>query len=314
MGASARNGQEAGRQHTACVIAAFGRQCLVRFDGEGTTRQAVRRGKRGDLVVGDRVTCLADGPTIVVESILPRRALLFRADGLRTKEMAANLDLMVVVYAPQPRFNLWFVWRALVAAAAAGIAQLVVLNKADLPTASDTDGAADVLRQLQALGYATLQLSAKHDSQAAERALRAYIGNRVALLIGQSGMGKSTLLNLLVPDAMARTQEYSTALNLGRQTTTAARWFDLPASEGGAVIDTPGFQEFGVAHLSIADLASALPEFAAALGHCRFADCRHLDEPGCAVHALRAAGNISAARYAFYRALAQATLAPSPAR
>jgi ribosome biogenesis GTPase len=125
---------------------------------------------------------------------------------------------------------------------------------------------------------------------------------RNTLLVGQSGMGKSTLLNLLVPDAQARTQEISTRLNLGRQTTTVSRWFRL--AEGGALVDSPGFQSFGLRHLDARALADAMPEFAPLRGQCRFADCRHLDEPDCAVRAALARGEIAAARYAFYRQLA----------
>jgi ribosome biogenesis GTPase len=113
-------------------------------------------------------------------------------------------------------------------------------------------------------------------------------------------MGKSTLLNLQV-DANARTQEYSTRLNVGKQTTTASRWFDVPAEHGGgALIDTPGFTAFGLAHLTPSEFATALPDFRPYLGHCRFNDCRHLGEPDCAVRAAVAQGKISAGRYAFY--------------
>ena len=117
-------------------------------------------------------------------------------------------------------------------------------------------------------------------------------------------MGKSTLLNLLVPDAGARTREYSQRLDLGKQTTTASRRFTLPC--GGSIVDTPGFQEFGLAHVPVTQLAESFPEFHPALGHCRFQDCRHLTEPGCAVRALVGAGSVAADRYAFYRSLAEA--------
>ena len=117
-------------------------------------------------------------------------------------------------------------------------------------------------------------------------------------------MGKSTLLNLLVPDAGARTQEYSQRLDLGKQTTTASRRFALPF--GGSIVDTPGFQEFGLAHVPVGQLAESFPEFRPALGQCRFQDCRHLTEPGCAVRALVGDGKVAADRYAFYRSLAEA--------
>jgi ribosome biogenesis GTPase len=115
-------------------------------------------------------------------------------------------------------------------------------------------------------------------------------------------MGKSTLINLLVPLANARTQEYSLRLNVGRQTTSASRLF--PLDGGGDIIDTPGFQAFGLAHLDLQQLAAAMPDFAPRLGRCRFADCRHLNEPDCAIRAAIASGGIDAARHAFYAELA----------
>jgi ribosome biogenesis GTPase len=291
----------AGPGFEARVVAAYGRHWLVR-DAANTLWQAVRRGKRGDVVVGDRVRCAVTAHDAVIEEVLPRASLFYRAAAHRTKELAANVDLVVLVYAPRPAFNLHFLWRALVAARAADVAALAVLNKTDL---SETDGEARAtLDRLAALGTATLALSAKRDAAEAAAALRTALAGRVGLLVGQSGMGKSTLLNLLVPDANARTQEYSARLNLGKQTTTAARWFDLPG--GGALIDTPGFQEFGLTHLSRSQVAVALPEFAPCLGHCRFSDCRHLEEPDCAVRAAVADGAIDARRYAFYRDLATA--------
>lgn len=126
-------------------------------------------------------------------------------------------------------------------------------------------------------------------------------------MVGQSGMGKSTLLNLLIPDARARTQEYSQRLNAGRQTTTASRWFAFDADS--ALVDTAGFEEFGLAHLSIGEIATTFPEFEALLGHCRFQDCRHVEEPGCAIRAALAAGAIAPERYQFYRSLAVAARA-----
>ncbi len=288
----------------ALVIAGYGRQALVR-DTTSRLWQATRRGKKGDVVVGDHVDCVRSGEAAVIETVLPRTSLLYRAAEHRTKALAANVDLMLLVYAPRPAFNLHFLWRALLAAQTAGIEALAVLNKVDLP--DGLPAAQQALDELAALGTATLALSAKQAPQEAAQRLTPRLTGRRSLLVGQSGMGKSTLLNLLVPDAGARTQEFSAALNLGRQTTTAARWFDLPG--GGAVIDTPGFQEFGLAHLNASEVAAALPDFAACLGGCRFADCRHLEEPDCAVRAAVAAGAIEARRYDFYRGLARTAAA-----
>jgi len=279
----------------ARVVAGYGRHYIVE-DGAGLLHEAQRRGKRGDVVIGDRVRCQrAAVAQAAIESILPRTSLLMRAEGTRSKALAANVDRVVVVFAPRPAFNERFVWRALLAAEAAGIAPLIVLNKTDL----DEDGAGGrALARLARLGYATLAVSAKAAPVQARTALRAALGSASNLMVGQSGMGKSTLINLLVPQANARTQEYSARLNLGRQTTTASRLFALEGD--GDIIDTPGFQAFGLAHLDPQRLAAAMPEFVPLLGHCRFNDCRHLAEPDCAIRASIATGAIDATRHSFY--------------
>lgn len=284
----------------ARVTAAYGRQFVVE-DGVGRTLRAVRRGKRGDVTVGDEVEITLDGATqAVIDRVAPRASVLMRADGLREKTLAANIDQVAVVFAPQPPFNEEFIWRALLAAHGAGIASLVILNKTDLP---QQDAARAALALLDSLGVPTLAVSAHADPDGARARLLERLRAHHTLLVGQSGMGKSTLLNLLVPDANARTQEFSRRLNLGRQTTTASRWFWLPA--GGAIVDSPGFQSFGLSHLDAAAIAAGMPEFAPYLGRCRFNDCRHLEEPGCAVRAALDQGAIDAARYAFYRTLLQ---------
>jgi ribosome biogenesis GTPase len=298
----------AGRPLLARVVATFGRHSLVRAADSAAAPLliATRRGKRGDVVVGDLVRCTLDGEQAAIESIEPRRSLLFRADAHRVKELAANIDLMAIVFAPRPPFNPHFIWRALAAAQAAGIAALAVLNKTDIADGIDLARAA--LAQAARLGVATLAISAKATPAVARAQLAAATGGRATLLVGQSGMGKSTLLNLRV-DANARTQEYSTRLNVGKQTTTASRWFDIPAAEGGgALIDTPGFTAFGLSHLSLAQRAAALPDFVPFLGQCRFSDCRHLSEPDCAIRAAVKHGEVDAARYAFYAELAAETL------
>lgn len=287
---------------TATVVATFGRQCLVDA-GAGKVLLAVRRGKRGDVVVGDRVELAATHTEpAVIEAIAPRSSLLFRADAARTKEMAANIDQVALVYAPQPAYAEIFIWRALVAARAAEIGAIVILNKADLLEAHPQ--AENARARLEKLGYSTLQISAKHQAHAARKTLLQALSGRITLLAGQSGMGKSTLLNVLVPHAAARTQEFSTRLNSGKQTTTASRWFDLPEADGGgAVVDSPGFQAFGLSHLEPEAAARTLPDFVPHLGQCRFSDCKHLEEPDCAIRAALNQGEIHPSRYAFYRDL-----------
>jgi ribosome biogenesis GTPase len=286
----------------ARVIGTFGRTSML-DDGSGTTWSAVRRGRRGDLVVGDEVMATVSGPgQAAVESIEPRRSLLFRADEFRTKELAANIDRVLIIFASRPSFNLWFLWKALLAAKAADIEAIVVRNKTDL-----VEGAAvaqSALEQIRSLGWRTLSISARTRPEEARTALEEMTQGVHSLLVGQSGMGKSTLLNLLVPEAQARTREFSEHLDLGKQTTTSARWFRLAG--GGAIVDTPGFQEFGLAHLSPHQRLAGFPEFEPHLGGCRFIDCRHLVEPDCAIRHAVSSGAISEGRYDFYRALCNA--------
>jgi ribosome biogenesis GTPase len=282
----------------ARVVASYGRHHLIQTTA-GDLLKASRRGKRGDVVVGDQVQYTWAGDReAVIDAVLPRRSLLFRADDQRTKEMAANVGQVSIVFAPQPAFSIQFVWRALAAAQAAGIDSVVILNKTELPGAA---GARARLEQLRTLGYRTLAVSAKLDPEGARRTLLPLLAGRATLLIGQSGMGKSTLLNLLVPDANVRTQEFSRHLNLGRQTTTTTRWFALDSV--GALIDSPGFQAFGLSHLEFGSLVAAFPEFKPFLGRCRFLDCRHVTEPDCAILAAVNEGRIEGQRYAFYREL-----------
>jgi ribosome biogenesis GTPase / thiamine phosphate phosphatase len=288
-------------QHVrARVIATFGRQSLIADAGH--IWQATRRGRREDVVVGDCVVAsIVSAEQARIESIEPRTTLLFRTDKYRTKELAANVDQVIVVFASRPAFNRWFVWKALVAASAAGIEALVVRNKADL---AESDDASAFLQQVADLGWRTLTLSAKGDSD--QTLLLAEILGHKSLMVGQSGMGKSTLLNLLIPDARARTQEFSERLNAGKQTTTASRWFAFDGDS--ALVDSAGFEEFGLTHLSFNQIAATFPEFSTLLGQCRFKDCRHLREPGCAVRAALEDGRVMPERYEFYRSLTSASL------
>ncbi len=289
-------------QVRARVIATFGRQSLI--DDGMVVRQATRRGRRGDVVVGDCVLAsVLSAEQARIESIEQRLTLLFRTDAYRVKALAANVDQMMIVFAARPAFNRWFIWKALVAAGASGIDALVVRNKADL---SDAEDAISFLHQISQLGWRTLALSAKVQTAQSRALLMREVVGRKSLMVGQSGMGKSTLLNLLIPDAHARTQKFSERLNAGKQTTTASRWFSLEGDS--ALVDTAGFEEFGLAHLRYDDIAATFPEFTD-LGRCRFQDCRHLEEPGCAIRSALEAGGVATDRYDFYQALAKAALA-----
>ncbi|MFR1026278.1 MAG: ribosome small subunit-dependent GTPase A [Parasutterella sp.] len=234
----------------------------------------------------------------------PRRSLLYRSDELRTKPLASNIDQVAVVFATRPSYNPHFIWKAMLAAETADIHILMIRNKTDFT--EDEPEVRPFINQLKELGAEVVEVSATKDPEGTVKTLEPLFEGKVTLLIGQSGMGKSTILNLLVKNADQRTQEYSVALNLGKQTTTAARWFNY---EGGAIVDSPGFQEFGLSHLTLNDIMRGMPEIRDRVEYCRFTNCRHLNEPGCAVKASVEKGEIDPDRYAFYKELAEKAIA-----
>ncbi len=303
-------GERAPARARGVVAASHGRQLLVRVDGESDLlRQAVARGRRSDCCVGDRVELTLIGDTqAAIESVEPRRNCLRRSDAGRTKLLAANIDQAAIVLAGEPLFSEELLVRVLAAAAVEQVSVLIIAGKTDV-----ADAHARIeprLRLYESLGYPVLRLSAKAQPQTSIETLQGSLAGRCTLLLGQSGMGKSTLVNLLIPEAEMATQAISEALSSGRHTTTFCRMFDrgthLPA--GAALIDSPGFQLFGLAHLSASQLMHALPDIAPWLGHCRFGNCQHRDEPGCAVRAAMDDGALDARRHALYLRMLEDTL------
>lgn len=281
---------------TGRVVAAYGRQFLVN-DGERVV-ECVMRGKKGGIACGDRVRFELTHPgSGVIEALEPRTNLLYRSDEMREKLIAANVDQAVVVVAAVPYFREELLIRCLVACATADIPALIVLNKTDLPETADL---ARHLAHYAALGYPMLALSARGDLGQ----LAGHLANKTSVLVGGSGVGKSTLLNHLVPDAGAATGEISIALDAGKHTTTQARLYRLPGEVGAAyLIDSPGMQEFGLSHLDQASLMAAFPEISQRAGQCRFYNCRHLKEPGCAVREAVESGAMLPVRFKVYQSL-----------
>ncbi len=283
----------------ARLIATHGHHNLIETES-GEVLEARRRGKKKDMVVGDIVLCeMSSDDQAAIESVKPRTSLLYRSDETRTKPLAANIDQVAIVFASRPTYNPVFIWKALLACETADIPVLVIRNKTDIQEADNS--VEEFVGQLRELGAEVVQVSATARPEDTEKTLVPLFENKVTLLIGQSGMGKSTILNLLVEEADQRTQEYSTALNLGKQTTTSTRWFNFGE---GAIVDSPGFQEFGLAHLTLNDVMRGMPEIRNRVEGCRFVNCRHLNEPGCAVKEALEAGEIDPARYDFYCDLA----------
>lgn len=276
------------------VIASFGRRFLVQFDS-GPIADCTAYGKKGGIVCGDRVFGHAlNAQQGVIEAVAPRRSLLKRADQFREKLIAANIEQTVFVCAAEPTLYEELLNRAMIASEAAALRFIIVANKTDL------DASADLLERLalyRTLGYEVVAISARRDA----RPLASYLAGQNSVIIGQSGVGKSTLINALIPDAQARTREISQSLQSGRHTTTHSQLYSF---ENGTIIDAPGVQEFGLAHLNADTMTSAFIEFRPHLGSCRFHDCRHLNEPGCALAAATERGEIDPRRFEYYRKFA----------
>jgi ribosome biogenesis GTPase len=282
---------------TGLVVSAHGRHVVVE-DKDGQRWRCHARGKKSELVVGDRVDWAPSGDEGVVEHLHARRSLLFRQDEWRTKSFAANLDGLLVLVASEPPFSESQLTRALIAARSAGLPVTIGLNKVDLPQAEQARAR---LAAYRAMGEEVVELSLKAEPEAAIALLTPRLAGRATLVLGPSGMGKSTLINLLVPQASASVGEISIALNSGRHTTTTTTWYWLgDRSTGTAIIDSPGFQEFGLRHIAATDLARLMPDIAAHLGHCRFYNCTHRQEPGCGVVQAAEQGLISASRWRIY--------------
>lgn len=283
------------------VISAHGRHCVV----EGANGQRTLchpRGKKSQVVVGDLVQWQATGDEGIVEQLLPRRNLLYRQDELRTKSFAANIDLVLMCIAAEPEFSEQQLTRALIAARAEGIEALILLNKQDVQPGFDR--AWSRLEPYRTMGERVLAISLRqHDVSSTSLAqLQDLLKGRSTLVLGPSGAGKSTLINLLVPHAQAQTAEISRALQSGKHTTTSTTWYWCDTTRQTAVIDSPGFQEFGLHHIAPTALASLMPDLSPYVGQCRFYNCTHMHEPGCAVQAQLEA-NIHPQRYKLYQAL-----------
>ena len=296
------------RSFKALLVASYGRHYLARAidDDQKGLYQVTSRGKQHLGAVGDILEVSETGPEqAVIEKIVERKNLLYRSDAYKSKSIASNVDQILIMLATEPGFSPDLLGRAVIAAETAGITPRIILNKCDLP--NKLPAARKMLEPYIAMGYPVHEMSVKHDPSSVA-SLLPHVQGKVSVLVGQSGMGKSTLLNALIPDAAAQTQEHSKKLDSGKHTTTACRYYDLPnngssESFARALIDSPGFQEFGLAHLSESELQHAFVEFRPLLGQCKFHNCSHGDEPGCVVRSAVDAGEISAQRVELFRQL-----------
>ncbi len=277
------------------IVAAFGRQYLVEM-ANGEVLSCVIRGKKSGAVCGDNVKVkYISGGQGVIETISPRSTLIYRSNTTCEKLIASNVTQIIIVISAVPSFDEEFVTRCLVAAENQKIKALIVLNKIDLvePTRSILPS----LSLYPRIGYSLLKISAKNDI----KPLLSYLKGHLNVMIGQSGMGKSTLINTIIPDADRATDRISSALDTGRHTTTHAKLYHL--DENTHIIDSPGIQEFGLYHICNKDLAWGFIEFHPYIGKCKFSNCLHINEPDCAIERAIKENKIDPRRLRFYRKL-----------
>lgn len=276
------------------VVAAHRRHYLVELD-DGELITCVLKGRATTLACGDRVDVAREAEGDVIVAVAARKSLFYRSDAFKEKLVAANVTQVVGVVAPDVPVDEHLLNRWIIAAETERCRFVLVVNKADLP---DADRFAERFAPYTALGYPVVRLSAKQDATPLLR----WIRNEHTVIIGQSGMGKSTLINALLPSAGARTGELSAALRSGRHTTTSAALYRVPDGDGW-IVDSPGMKVFGLAHCSPQAIADAFVELRDVAAHCRFRNCRHEREPDCAVNAAVAEGRIAPQRVALLQAL-----------
>jgi ribosome biogenesis GTPase / thiamine phosphate phosphatase len=282
------------------VIETQRRHATVKF-ADGRRMKCITKGRQLQPACGDTVfVSLANTNDGVIEKIGDRTSLFYRADQFKEKLVAANVTQVACIIAPLPAYSDELLNRWLVCARASGVKALIGLNKIDLMEAA---AAANALALYRDLGFDVVPFSAKFNA----KPMRERLFGEKTVLIGQSGMGKSKLLNALVGEEAQYTQEISEALDSGKHTTTFTRLFTIASEPGGEpddeswVIDSPGMQVFGLAHFSRSEIERAFPEFEPLVGQCKFRDCKHLHEPSCAFRDAVAEGRASADRLSYLR-------------
>ena len=277
-------------------------------ENKGVIHRCVSRANLGSVVTGDIVIWRSGANlTGVVESRLERNSLLERPDNFgKLKPVASNIDQVLIVIAcePQPQPNL--IDRYLVAAELMKITPIIVLNKADLVDDTNEARIDRLLNRYDELGYKTVRIVSSRHQEAQLSDLNEIIDQHTSIVVGQSGVGKSSLINTLLPEAQLEVGELSEQTREGTHTTTKAKLFHLPA--GGKLIDSPGIRDFSLWHISIEQLQEGFIDIAKHIGYCRFRDCKHENEPGCAIHQAVDNGEISLERFESYERIKDAIL------
>ncbi len=281
---------------TGLIISSYGRQFIVEYQNKNY--QAVTKGKKTEFVVGDKVELkLINDEQVQIVQVIERENLIYRSDHNRSKIIASNLDQIIIVVAVKPNFNLSFLNSCLICAEESQIEPLIVINKMDLPESTEFANKLKAVFNEQ-LKYQILELSAVDNCEQ----LMPYLIGKRTLLIGQSGMGKSTITNQICPEAGARTGEITKYENSGCHTTTNATLYHIDGNSD--LTDCPGLQEFGLYHIELTQFAEYFPEMREFLGGCKFNNCVHLNEPACAVRQAVESKIIDQQRYEFYQRIA----------
>lgn len=285
---------------TGLVIVNYGKSMLVE-DAAGVLHRCVARRSLDSIVCGDRVNWQATGSQEgVITAITPRRSVLSRADGTdRQRPLAANIDQIMIVAAPEPVLEPFLVDKYTVAAELANAAPILVINKADLLDNAAHRELDSRLADYVSTGYPVIYTSARQNSGLEELSDR--LAGNTSILVGQSGVGKSSLIRRLLPELDIAIGRLSEASGQGRHTTTTTTLYHL--AHGGDLIDSPGVRDFRLGQVDPDTLAAGFREFRPHIGHCRFNNCRHVSEPDCAVIAAVEDGLISARRLESYRKL-----------
>jgi ribosome biogenesis GTPase len=302
--ANSSNNNSPGEIRSGLVIINYSKHQLVE-DASGNLHRCVARRGLPQIVCGDLVEWLPTGDgTGVIETIMPRRSVLQRTTGNTTRRpLAANIDQIIIEAALEPALDSFLIDKYTIAAELARTEPLIVINKADLLRPKARGRIEDLMDEYQAIGYTVLLTSALHNTGI--EAFMDCLANKTSILVGQSGVGKSSLIKRLLPDHDITVGKLSAASGLGKHTTTATTLYHLP--HGGMLIDSPGVRDFRLGDVPATELAQGFREFQPWLGHCKFNDCRHLSEPGCAINAALTDGHISARRMESYRKLLQGT-------
>jgi len=294
-----------GARQKGVVVAAHRRHFEVLLES-GESIDCLQKGRARQLACGDRVTVARIAGGGVIESVDARDNLVFRSDAFREKLIAANATQIVGVVAPELALDEELIHRWMIAAEAEGCRFIVAANKRDLPTFAVLS---ERLALVASLGYPIVSLAARHDVGP----LEPWLAEQRSVLVGQSGMGKSTIINALAPNAATRTEEVSTALRAGRHTTTATTLYPLPSlGEAAWIVDSPGMKAFGLTHVAPDLLERSFVEMRPFIGQCRFRDCRHDREPGCAMQEAVARGLVQPFRLALLRDLMREAAPTAP--